>query len=1213
MKNIYSLAILFFLLTNNLFSQFVSPLFATGNAVITDFSGNNGVYAADDPVVTIIHTRDAVTNAPKGTEWVSVQRYSHPTWVGGNLGQVFGVAIDDSFNIYVAATSVYGKHNYGYGGAGAIYRLDAKSGNVTLFATLPNFKDPTENYEPGLGNICFDKKHKQFFVTNFEDGKIYRLDYFGKILDTFDPFGLDNGAAGFAPLGERLWGIASFGDTLYYSRYWEYVGKNQTGIYRNATKNNEIWSVTLSPLGQFLPNTNSLAITHPFFSLSGHTITNPISDIEFSQDGKRMLVAERTMNANINQVISVNNGPPKEPLPGHNSFAYEYERNINGVGWKPPIYFHVGILKLGGNQLVESSAGGIDYSYFPNNSQNQFDSLLWITGDALTQSQSGVRPPASVYGVQGTQRNDPKNTPSNSYLIDANARLDIQDKGTMGDVDIFKPNPKLDSCFKVGADKINFNDIICFGSDTQKLKIINCGDIDLEVIPTISQTQDFIILPPYNIPFKLKTKDSTLISVAFVPKIFGLKNAVLNISLKSSSTNLNIPLKGNLIEKGNGTTTISHNFGTLELGKVGLFEQQYFNKKKFPATLKISHLPALPFKAQSPKEGDVIPLNDSVKITVSFTPLSCGAYVDSLVFVALDCPDTMVYIFRGNATNQPANIPVTYVDFGKSVLPDSPAVTKSFVIKNNSLIPIVRKISVPKKPYSLLLQANPITILPNDSAIINITFNPSIVGDFMDSILIVEIDNCADTQFVKLRGNAVLREFIKCLSLEKTDLNFNKIYCVGEDEQALKLKNCGDTVLNITPTILDINKDFKLIPPYDSQFSIKPNDSIILHVKFTPLTFGKKNAELQLRSNAPSSPNDNVILNGEKIESRLKIDLSMADISFGATPALQKTERKIWLKNSSGNTLNINYSAVSKPFELVSPKNNFSILGNDSVEIIVQFLPQTCGMYSDTMQFFSSPCPDTSRLVLSGEGDTKLSSTLSIGTISDTIKSDRIKKLPIPIMLKTAQLLAPAGIKSLVANIKFNSLLLLPLDLKMESEKDSGKIANISVVNGRKILRLEFQFSELPKKDEVFAMLNVEPFLADSLNTTIEFDSVVAHGDCEVTTLGSVGNYKIYPTDCSITNSRLFEYLNVLKINSIIPNPINSTAEILISHQPNSPFTVQCLDIRGEEIYCLCDNFIANEKDTKIIFDTKNFASGNYQLVLSSADGVVVKNIIIKK
>ncbi|MEZ5304870.1 MAG: hypothetical protein R3F11_30105 [Verrucomicrobiales bacterium] len=64
---------------------------------------------------------------------------------------------------------------------GAIYKIDGVTGAPSLFAKLPQqlnqvFHDNGEYfYANGLGQIGYDGVHDQLFVSNREDGTIYRL------------------------------------------------------------------------------------------------------------------------------------------------------------------------------------------------------------------------------------------------------------------------------------------------------------------------------------------------------------------------------------------------------------------------------------------------------------------------------------------------------------------------------------------------------------------------------------------------------------------------------------------------------------------------------------------------------------------------------------------------------------------------------------------------------------------------------------------------------------------------------------------------------------------------------------------------------------------------------------------------------------------------------------------------------------------------------
>lgn len=150
--------------------------------------------------------------------------YHHPSWLIDSIGNVFGITMDRCGNTYVAASSNYSSYffisesviRYGdIGGgaesvqaAGTVYKIDGMSGQANVFAVLPqqasDFENVTcegisnisRNTGPGLGNLVFSHLTKQFYVTNFEDGRIYRLDENGNILDSYDPYLYDTGAPG---------------------------------------------------------------------------------------------------------------------------------------------------------------------------------------------------------------------------------------------------------------------------------------------------------------------------------------------------------------------------------------------------------------------------------------------------------------------------------------------------------------------------------------------------------------------------------------------------------------------------------------------------------------------------------------------------------------------------------------------------------------------------------------------------------------------------------------------------------------------------------------------------------------------------------------------------------------------------------------------------------------------------------------------------------
>ena len=339
--------------------------------------------------ITIFDITNRAT-APLNIAWPGVPRYSHPMWDKINLGSIFGLTLDKQGHIYVSATTSYSADDIGPGGSGAIYKINNTTALPSTFATLPNAG------QVGLGNIAFDCRYNQFFVTNMEDGKIYRLSLGGVTLSTFDHATPDNGAVGFAPLGERLWGVQVYNNRVYYA-VWNRHNGFGSGF-------NQIWSVALGCGGggaDFCGGSAQLEISVPLFTIWSSTYSNPVSDISFTTKGC-MLLGERSMYSDTS-------------LGAHDARVLEY--CLVGTSWMATGHiFDIGdpISLVGGN-----CAGGVDYD---------IDGYVWSTGDALKLSSSAVYGLQSLPGTGGST--------ANSVLIDREGNTAFGEKSQQGDVEV---------------------------------------------------------------------------------------------------------------------------------------------------------------------------------------------------------------------------------------------------------------------------------------------------------------------------------------------------------------------------------------------------------------------------------------------------------------------------------------------------------------------------------------------------------------------------------------------------------------------------------------------------------------------------------------------------------------------------------------------------------------------------------------------------------
>jgi hypothetical protein len=372
-------------------------------AIVTQKNDSYGVPLSDH--VVVIWNLTGESTAPVNTWWgtPATQYYSDPGWTYQNMGEVFGLSLDNVGNIYAASTSIYGTT-----ASGTIYRITNGTGAVSSFASLPNNSN-------GLGNLAWDCGSSSLYASDFYDGLIYQLSSTGTVLSTWDhganlptatpsrpaiATAAKDGSSSYAALGRRPWAVHVYKSRLYYSVWDQDMGR-PTGAGPN-----EIWSVGLAANGNPTGSAR-LEITMPV--LAGHAYSNPVADITFTVMGT-MLVTERSMGGNNSSSA-------------HASRALEF--SPSGSGWMPSAALYaVGAI----GSPPTNSAGGIDFDFTPG---ARFP--VWASGDALHFSSADF-----VYGIQGFPPGG--GAVANSLLIDDSNYIANSNKTQIGDVRIPCPD-----------------------------------------------------------------------------------------------------------------------------------------------------------------------------------------------------------------------------------------------------------------------------------------------------------------------------------------------------------------------------------------------------------------------------------------------------------------------------------------------------------------------------------------------------------------------------------------------------------------------------------------------------------------------------------------------------------------------------------------------------------------------------------------------------
>jgi hypothetical protein len=472
------------------------PILNLGDAVVTGFSGT----VAPDPTKPLPRNKSAVDLTfinPDGPS-ARIVDIGGPGYVwdgrllaapktfdvfAKDVGQIFGIALDDQTapNIYLAATSVFGlqivlpgrtrdsiperlkkgrpgavwmKGQFGLdlqGGPGSVWRVDGRTGEVSLFANVT--LDGVPNPGPGLGNLAYDSAHKQLFVSDLYTGVIHRFDLDGRELGSYDHGVIGRVAAqlpalpfdprnrlnianerfdsenpdtwGFAPPERRVWGLAVQESRLFYS-------------VRNgsATDRPQIWSVGIQQDGSFASD--------PRWELDvpGQPGPYPVSDIAFSQKGAMILAQRAAFAGSYDYSAFTRPGEPRvlrywlkdpndPPSPGR---------------WKPLAEEYA--IGFAGNYRNTNGGVALGYGYGPDGtlSAAACEFSLWTTAQNMRNApplRSQLEPggPLVVHGIHGVPAAPVRNfnePPWTSYSIDYDDTFDDpRAMGHLGSVRIF--------------------------------------------------------------------------------------------------------------------------------------------------------------------------------------------------------------------------------------------------------------------------------------------------------------------------------------------------------------------------------------------------------------------------------------------------------------------------------------------------------------------------------------------------------------------------------------------------------------------------------------------------------------------------------------------------------------------------------------------------------------------------------------------------------
>jgi len=468
-------------------AQAQQPILQKGAAVVTGFPGTSpaarpspGVDPLDNLYIDLNGASARILDLSAGGQPPQGQLIASPTTFqakAGDVGQVFGIALDDGRgpdgalsglpDIYLSASSAFGlqiiqpdaaglfaaRARTGAPGAqwmpgqwgdaakggspGSIWKVSGATGAISLFADVK--LNGQANSGPGLGNIAFDAKSRQIFVSDLSTGMIHRLDMHGTDLGYYDHGTQGRAAQGLPPSPDDPANRLKITDPAFHSEdasTWHFAPKsrqvwglamNSGRLYYAVAEGPQVWSVSIGQDGSFGADPR-LEI-----NVTGTPAGNAISGITFDGQGAIYLAQRGAARGDYTYKVLAES---------KKSALLRYHQDPKTGKWLPAAEEYAVGFPAGHRNTNGGVALGYGYDASGRMMAGSCGRVVWTTGELLRLDNGGSSPEV-VHGLQGTDPSLvlPANQPPiKSYFADYDGTFNDADvAGHIGDVAIWQP------------------------------------------------------------------------------------------------------------------------------------------------------------------------------------------------------------------------------------------------------------------------------------------------------------------------------------------------------------------------------------------------------------------------------------------------------------------------------------------------------------------------------------------------------------------------------------------------------------------------------------------------------------------------------------------------------------------------------------------------------------------------------------------------------
>ncbi|MBI4462404.1 MAG: choice-of-anchor D domain-containing protein, partial [Acidobacteria bacterium] len=381
--------------------------------------------------------------------------------------------------------------------------------------------------------------------------------------------------------------------------------------------------------------------------------------------------------------------------------------------------------------------------------------------------------------------------------------------------------------------------------------------------------------------------------------------------------------------------------------------------------------PSPPF-AKIPQSFPItVPPGGSHVFDFTFGPLGTGLQTGTVTFSSNAGSATVALSGTGISAAGPIlSVSPLSVDFGDVVVGTTSSPVSVTVMNAGSANLTVNSVFFTGSSAFALsapLPSFPTVLPPGGSFNVGHTFSPSTTG-LATGTMTVSSD--AGTVDVPFSGNGISAG-VPAISASPTSINFGDVAVGSSSTVSVTISNVGSADLFIT------NIDFTSPSPamigffYTSSsrtFTLTPGQNVTVNVAFQPPSVGPASDQLQIDSNAPSSPTF-VPLSGNGVAAVPQISVSPTSLDFGDVVVGSSSLLGFTISNVGTADLVLGDVSLSCCIFVLGGLNVTTLVPGQSDDLTVSFSPPSVGSFTDAISIDSNdPATPIVTVPVSGNG-----------------------------------------------------------------------------------------------------------------------------------------------------------------------------------------------------------------------------------------------------